>query len=133
MVISRASMSKASSGQLYVRKAWECVGQMVINWASLGKSSSWQLLVDRHGNESGGRLEAGEDSGSPRGDCKRPGEEGRSLRADCKRPGRGREAWSRRDRIWRAEERAARKGKRGEMSAGYERRRAGITGWRRKG
>jgi len=43
MVISRTSMSKASSGQLYVRKAWECVGQMVINCAGLDKSSSGQL------------------------------------------------------------------------------------------
>jgi len=43
MVISCASMSKASSGQLSVPKAWECIGQMVINRAGLGKSSSEQL------------------------------------------------------------------------------------------
>jgi len=36
-------------------------------------SSSGQLYVDRHANESGGLLEAGEDGGSPRADCQRPG------------------------------------------------------------
>jgi len=46
---------------------------MVINCAGLDKWSSGQLEVDRHGNESGGLLEAGEDGGSPRADCKRPG------------------------------------------------------------
>jgi len=44
-----------------------------INCAGLGKSSSWELYVDRHRNESGGLLEAGEDGGSLRADCKRPG------------------------------------------------------------
>jgi len=92
---------------------------MGINCAGLGKSSSGQLLVDRHRNESGGLLEAGEDGGSPQ--------------ADCRRQGRRREAWSRQDRMWRAEERAARKGKRGGTSAGYGRTRAGIRGSRRKG
>jgi len=37
---------------------------MGINWAGLGKSSSGQLWVDRHGHESGGLLDAGEDGGS---------------------------------------------------------------------
>jgi len=46
---------------------------MVINCTGLGKLSGWELYSDRHGNESGGRLEAGEDGGSPRVDCKRPG------------------------------------------------------------
>jgi len=45
---------------------------MVINYAGLSKSSSGRLLVDRHGNEYGRLLEAEEDGGSPRVDCKRP-------------------------------------------------------------
>ena len=35
---------------------------------------------------------------------------GESPQVACKRPGRRREAWSRRDRMWRAEERATQKG-----------------------
>ena len=46
---------------------------MVINCTGLGKSSRGQLSVDRHGKGSGGLLEAGEDRGSLRADCKRPG------------------------------------------------------------
>jgi len=35
--------------------------------------------------------------------------------------------------MWRAEERAAQKSKRGERSAVYGRRGVGMRGWRRKG
>jgi len=55
---------------------------IVINWAGLVKSSSGQLWVKRHGNVSGGVLEAREDSGSPRADSKSTGADGERNRAN---------------------------------------------------
>jgi len=88
---------------------------MVINWAGLVKTSSGQLWVKRHGNVSGGLLEA-------RGEGESLGAESKSPEADGERNGANkigcgelRKEPSKRARGW-------------GTSAGYGRIRGGIRG-----